>query len=306
VKILLVVCAVVFCVGEQNNQVDYVNIVTLDDWSVISDPIVLQFNESDPSTSTGSTFSQGDHSHLIGIERDLICSILQGSQLSVFAASVANGGLNIATPSHMQSIVELQYDGLDQSEEFNPIGLEEKDFSFEQAIGLRMLISSDLDTLMEVHVFTDETHVCELSVEITDSDDLIPYIMKFQDFQGNCSWNRVGGVRMLINALDSVDVVVSTLSIVGIAEVNLVKPPKADEYYDFDQNCAVQPDWHSPSPSTPNIQQVFLSLTVRDYFSFSQPELPSQDIIYKVSFDSKSSANHVVPFVTLVFLLLLF
>jgi len=243
---------------------------TLETWHTF-DRMEITLTQDAPPVESEFSFVVGDSANIIGQERDILVSVTSGHEGRMLSLSVTDNTINIASPSDLEGIVEIQYDGLDSSEELNYTGLGGVNLKARDAVGFGFAAETDHETVVDFEIFTNADRMCYASVVLNPSEVLVEYYLTFAQFSGDCAFADVGAIVVRIYAREFVDVIVSQIYTVGYRSIDLVRPI-GDRYFDFEQECFVQP----PRPETTSTETnpiidiiLSVSLSIQDYFSFS-------------------------------------
>ena len=173
----------------------------LDNFDVFQPPVVIELGVAAPPTVSKSQFAQS--SNIVGGERDLTLTALNGSAGRVFSASVSEDQFSLATPNGANGEAILQYDGVDGSSTLstNP-GLGGIDLTFGSALGFQITATSDLDTSYTILVASTGGAQASVKATVTGSEGTVflNYQIPFSQFTG-VDFTKVVAIQITIDAL---------------------------------------------------------------------------------------------------------
>ena len=215
--------------------------VVIDDFSVETDQAGNASNDGDPgnevlfangSNPSVESFDQGPSTSIIGGERDVILSQSGSVDDNIGAefAIVNVGGFgsvgSLDVDSGVSANMELQYDGVDGSSNFDPDGLVN--------MGVGVDLASEGNSFVFVVVFSDQvgaqvditvtspgggisTFSQTLMFTVGDTGTLpagFPVPAPFAAFSGNADFSNVGGIRIELTGAVALDLQIDEIAVV--------------------------------------------------------------------------------------------
>jgi hypothetical protein len=207
---LLLLCIILGVYGQTR-----VVVSTIDPFSVPSPALVIVISTT--TTLPFSIFNVVQDSSILGVERDLVLTAQTGAQGRVFNSDVSNGAWNIATPTGATGTSQLQYDGIDGSSALNPTGLGGVDLTHGgKGDSFKFTLQTSVATTLQIEVTDTNGGVSNLNANIPANPGVSQdYYATFSSFSGNAAFTKAGAVAVTLQALNNVDVIVTTFAIAG-------------------------------------------------------------------------------------------
>jgi len=250
-------------------------IQTVDDWQTASDTLLIVIDDQ-AIPSSQQLFTVSTTGSIIGQERDLELRAMGGDNDAIVSIS-STLELSLATPTNANGGFLLQYDGLDQSMDLNPTGLNHLDLTAQGADALQIFASTDHPVNALVTITSDANRISSFILLIEPSDEMEIYEITFEDFLGNADFSDVGSISIAVAADFNVDLVISLLSTSGPDRVYFINPT-CGIAYNFKEECfedkRALEQTSSPSDSTLSETEEFslqlsVSVVLQQYFSFT-------------------------------------
>ena len=200
--------------------------IVIDDFSLNQSVFVILPADQTPYDPPFVESSIGDAgvacSNIIGCERDMFISVTSGHQSRVFFTTVSNDQWAIGTP--LDSVAEylIQYDGRDNSTSLDLNGLNNFDLT-DGGLANTIQVPGAVDMLGQVLNFvaySPNGNVCEGDIDInhyyspTYYDDTLTFL-PLANLTGNCDLTNIGAIEISVLALEAIDPVFRTISIIG-------------------------------------------------------------------------------------------
>ena len=194
---------------------------TIEDKTIIDDfntnsapPVIIELVQDAPPEVTSSTFDVG--TDILGFERDIILTVTDSPSGLVFNAGATTGVFNLQTPNGGSGFCIIQYDGQDQSSNFDTdVGLGGFDATSNFALGFKVTARTDIPTSFTITVVDHRGTIATADniLAITDRD--VDFLIPFDSFTGGVDFRQIYGIEFEIQQFDNVDFVMNTFSTYG-------------------------------------------------------------------------------------------
>lgn len=205
-KISLVLLVVVLVCGLATAQRE----VKLDiDQFVVRSSVFFVFPQ------TGSEGAESvSNAAILGGERDLFVQAQAGNN-ALFQSQVGDGEWVVSTPGNgATGFARIQYDGVDGSPNLVADGLNRADLTVDLADAFTTIATSDLPTVLTVTVY-DDNQACEIVQNVEGGVVEREFEFPYADFEGNCDFQAIGAIELVIDMFENVDVDITAFSLTG-------------------------------------------------------------------------------------------
>ena len=172
------------------------------------------------------TDSGNNGNKLLGGERDLTLAAEAGPANRVLTSNVGGGEWLVATPGGARGFALMQYDGKDNSDNLDPNGLGGLDFTVD-GLGeaFTAVIETDVATVYTFTVTSPNGNQCTVDQTIPGTQAPSNYYIPFSTFTGNCDFQNVGAVDILIEQFEDVDSLITLFAVVGQEDPTASRTP---------------------------------------------------------------------------------
>lgn len=174
--------------------------IIIDEFVNSTSPMVLIIQSGGVVTVSQSNVD----SSVLGGERN---QILQASgPVGSLAVSQIIGGIStwsIGAPLNCEGFGMLQYDGTDGSASVDVDGLGGIDLLADDADAFTFSIGTDLDTSVNIIVYSTSGASSEISVAITGGNPMTEIDAYFTDFVGTADFEDVGAIELQVNFVEN-------------------------------------------------------------------------------------------------------
>ena len=196
------------------------NLITIDDFTIESPPVLVLINSPSQLPSTVTSFvtdSVGSSSkHILGGERDLSLTLSTGVAGRVASADVYDNEYDAAFPNGASGYSLLQYDGIDNSIDVNTTGFTAipeastgVNFLLNNGAAFNLTCQTDIDTNGFIYVFDIYGGLSFVEVDFDGGNELKSVVLPFSIFQGFADFESVGAVEFYLNGNENVDFLIS-------------------------------------------------------------------------------------------------
>lgn len=206
----------------------------VDDYETGSNNVLISLNTtlttSQPPIKQVSIYTSpngASDKSILGGERDLQYTATSGSANRVFSSSVSvvdgSGQWEVSTPNGASGSVLMQYDSTD-----NNIALDVTGFTkitgtsagvdlTEGGLGesFHTIIETDIATNYDINVYSPNGNKCTTTKSVPAGNVPQDSIILFSSFSGNCDFDNVGAIELVIQAFANVDVIVTLFATQG-------------------------------------------------------------------------------------------
>ena len=211
----------------------------LDNYTVTQDWLIIHTTLQ--TTYPNSTFSSVQGVDILGGERDLVLTVTEsvyvGKQITTRVAE-NEGWEYYNSESTIHSYCLCQYDGEDNSPDFNPIGLGGLDFntlSDDKSFGITTMSDAAVSANILVTDMEGGSSSSLLTLQYSE-DEWVTWRIPFSRFTGNANFSNVGGVEIQVQSDVTSDVHFNDFVLNGIlpspipsspSQSNSISPYKA-------------------------------------------------------------------------------
>jgi len=164
---------------------------------------------------------------IVGTERDIVLTIYDGNPNIIASSNVtSNEGLYAGAGPSISGSILLQWDGTDNSDAIDTMGLGPIDFTRQNGNSIHVQCEVDLETEMEIKLYTSVSveDLCSITIQLYP--DVREYIANFGDFTGRvCHFDKVGAVEIIIPLSDSNNIFIENVGVFGPSSPLPSPPP---------------------------------------------------------------------------------
>ena len=200
--------------------------IVIDDFSLNQSVFVIlpaDQTSSDPPLVESSIGDAGVAcSNIIGCERDMFITVTSGHQGRYYTSHVSDNIWYCEAAVHGVGEFLLQFDGRDNSTSLDLNGLNNFDLT-DGGLANTIQVPGAVDMLGQVLNFvaySPNGNVCEGDIDInhyyspTYYDDTLTFL-PLANLTGNCDLTNIGAIEISVLALEAIDPVFRTISIIG-------------------------------------------------------------------------------------------